>query len=1658
MFNMRKRTQQRKAARKPMLEMLEDRKLMAVTPLPKTADVLSRSLFDGQAAYDSAVVFYNNLFYGSGAGASAEGASNTVVNAVEIEPNESQATAQFVNFGVGGTKSEFVNIAGTARTLGDTDYFSFDLNKGDIIDGRLTTVSGNIAILSFYGPSGEELMLSTGQNTFPAPNSTTPRFIDGTANFTYIVDAPGRYAIRIGDQINQYSLNLRGYRAKAESQPAGQQPVLYLDFTGGLFNPNIVNLPPTVGRLTPMRNALGAIGLTAADEGRVIDEITNRVRAKFNAVGLTGTNGFFPSSGSPGDFGLVVTNSKDNPQVVGQPNVTRIYLGANNPTAFGGPAGLLGIAQSVDVGNFDLAENALVFLNDMLADAAALPKGGNATTMQAFAELVATVIAHEAGHTYGGVHQDPNNNVFGIMDQFYVPATTSGTGPDGLFGTPDDTPLQFNKDEFAPTIGMAFGGGVSNTIANMAFGLATSRQNGLVTGAVYNDRNRNGVLGAGEEGLVNQVVYADYNANGALDSGEPRTVTADNGTYQLGVNPGTWQIRAIPQTNWQISSAAFVNVTVGVGQVASGINFGEFLPNQAVTGFKWNDLNGNGLREANEPGMANVWIFVDLDGDQRIDLGEPSAKTAADGSYNLSPPTTGTYAIREVLEPGFVQTYPVGGAHIITFNGTQVRGLDFGNQVARDYGDAPANYPVLAANSGASSGYNPALTLGSLIDFEENGQPDSNALGDDLTGAVVAGATVDDEDGVTFPRPIVRGDTANVVSISVTNTNSTASFLSAWVDFNQNGSWDDPGEKIASDVSVTTSGTAPLQFTVPSTALLGTTFARFRLSNAAGIGSTGPAEIGEVEDYRLSIVNTLDYAVNDSFTVGRNSTNNVLDVLGNDFTTTSTIDQTSTITAVTQGTQGGRVSIQNNAIVFTPRAGFTGIETFTYTIRTSLGAVDTATVTVSTILQLNDPVAIEDSYDVPVASSGYPLNVLANDLQGNGGAVTILSFTQPANGSVVMGQGNLSLRYTPNVGFTGSDQLTYTIIDSTGKVSTANVTIHIQPPSQLNDQVGISFRFRDLQGNVIQQVQQGQQFFVDILADDLRTSSANPNASITNAGVYAAYIDFLYNSGLVATVPGTTSGFDFTVQFDPLYGVGQSGANTFPGLISALGAFVSPNNLTINNRDPQRVLTLTMLAKSAGLAEFVSDPANNAPQTDVLLFDTPGAAIPYSQVRYGRSTLEIVPDSIQFPFALDDSRAAPYAVNSFLNSIDVLSNDRLGSSPPISIIGVTQPLSGGTVAIDDNGTPNNPADDRLAYTPLAGFSGSEQFTYTIQDTLGFQSTATVTVKVGDTTAQEDLTLRYEIWRVNSDGTTTRVDSVVNGQKVATVAPGSTFQLRGYVQDTRAGNGPFGVFAAYQDILYTNPDLVTVSTRNATQLFTESSFVSPYNFNAISGDNRTPGLINELGSTQTGSTSLGNTERLQFSINVLAKAGASGQVVFTGDPSDVKPFNDSLLYLRDTALTPVQIDFDSITVNISSAVANTLAAGEGFTNSSNQFDVNNDGVVSPIDALVLINNLTRGGTRQLIATPAGEGEASTTSKVYLDVNKDGFLSSIDVLQVINRLSRSGGSGEGESSAITTPSSTSSSTAAEGEGSSTVSDFDLAIDVLATDVASQRRKKA
>ena len=107
--------------------------------------------------------------------------------------------------------------------------------------------------------------------------------------------------------------------------------------------------------------------------------------------------------------------------------------------------------------------------------------------------------------------------------------------------------------------------------------------------------------------------------------------------------------------------------------------FGD-VPGAQTVGAKFNDLDGDGERDAGEPGLAGWTIYGDLDEDGEFDAGEPSTVTSADGSYRLPGlPGDRLSQVREVQQAGWRRTFPAAGFH--TFNPfiDSIQIHDFGN-------------------------------------------------------------------------------------------------------------------------------------------------------------------------------------------------------------------------------------------------------------------------------------------------------------------------------------------------------------------------------------------------------------------------------------------------------------------------------------------------------------------------------------------------------------------------------------------------------------------------------------------------------------------------------------------------------------------------------------------------------------------------------------------------------------------------------------------------------------------------------------------------------------------------------------------------------------------------------------------------------------------
>lgn len=162
---------------------------------------------------------------------------------------------------------------------------------------------------------------------------------------------------------------------------------------------------------------------------------------------------------------------------------------------------------------------------------------------------------------------------------------------------------------------------------------------------------------------------------------------------------------------------------------------------------------------------------------------------------------------------------------------------------ACDQSDAPDGTALGTAQHTIVGGFR----LGAAIDAENAPQPSAGAEGDDLD------MTGDDEDGVSFPG-LIQGQTA-AIDVSVTQASGGQGYLQAWIDWNGDGDFDDPGEQVAADRQSASAGTHTLSLpvNVPPGATTQATFSRFRWSSRPGLASGGAAPDGEVEDYSLTI-------------------------------------------------------------------------------------------------------------------------------------------------------------------------------------------------------------------------------------------------------------------------------------------------------------------------------------------------------------------------------------------------------------------------------------------------------------------------------------------------------------------------------------------------------------------------------------------------------------------------------------------------------------------------------------------------------------------------------------------------------------------------------------------------------------------------------------
>ena len=388
-------------------------------------------------------------------------------------------------------------------------------------------------------------------------------------------------------------------------------------------------------------------------------------------------------------------------------------------------------------------------------------------------------------------------------------------------------------------------------------------------------------------------------------------------------------------------------------------------------------------------------------------------------------------------------------------------------------------------------------------------------------------------------------------------------------------------------------------------------------------------------------------------------------------------------------------------------------DAFTYRVTDEDGFTDTANVTV-TVAGRNDlSVARDNVYSASPGAMVVGNVVTDNTGQGvdsdpdgdalqvaevNGAAASVGAILNLASGASLQVNANGTFSYTSPAEFTGTDVFTYTVNDGLALSAPAMVTITVAREDVL---VLFQLVVTNVFGTPITSISDGGTFFLEVYVQDLR-----PDLADADKGVFSAYADLLYSSSLVSP-----SG---PVVFGPDYPNQQSGDTATPGLIDELGAF---DGFTPLGGAPSLLATLPFTADVIGLASFFSEPADLAPDHDVLLFNQ-SLPVPLDRVEYGSASLTIVQGVA--PVAEDEAYEVDEDLLLEVATPGVLDNDTDANQDPLAAVLATGPLHG-TLTLGSDGS--------FTYLPDLNFHGVDSFTYRASDGVLVSDVATVTITV-----------------------------------------------------------------------------------------------------------------------------------------------------------------------------------------------------------------------------------------------------------------------------------------------------------------------------------------
>lgn len=221
------------------------------------------------------------------------------------------------------------------------------------------------------------------------------------------------------------------------------------------------------------------------------------------------------------------------------------------------------------------------------------------------------------------------------------------------------------------------------------------------------------------------------------------------------------------------------------------------------------------------------------------------------------------------------------------------------------------------------------------------------------------------------------------------------------------------------------------------------------------------------------------------------------------------------------------------------------------------------------------PNAADDAFTVMQGIERAELDVLANDLDSDGGPLAVQDVTQPAHGTVV--NGGQSLRYEPDPGYCNDpggdlDRFTYTVNGGAFASVELTVVCTAPPPTAVDDAVTVA---QDSDGNL-----------VDVLANDLHeggpiavvetTQPAHGHVEVSAGGDGVVYMP---DAGYCNDPSDQPDTFDYTVN-------GGSSATVSVRVTCTLPADTTAPDTTITT--PARLILWDLWLQPVGSYSFTS--------------------------------------------------------------------------------------------------------------------------------------------------------------------------------------------------------------------------------------------------------------------------------------------------------------------------------------------------------------------------------------------------------------------------------------------------------------------------------------